>query len=232
MKRINPIYLLIALNIVLLLLRKVLLPDETSAALASGIESALLDLGVFGYLGIIAGYVVCGFFFVPLLIPLNILGGALYGAYAGTAVAVAGITFGSVASTLSARHVFSGVRRVVDKRAGLRRLLDRADNHRNLTIVMVRFAVFVPYLWQNIGLAATSSSAMRIALVTLISAIPGAAIYSFLGAGLVQAQNLRSLVIYVSVPALLMLLLSAAMFLLKGGTSESKRETENRDRRP
>ena len=91
-KRINPIWLLIALNIVLFVFRDLLLPDAARAAIAETVETTVLSLGVFGYAGIVLMYVLCGFFFVPLLIPLNILGGALYGAWAGTAVALAGIT--------------------------------------------------------------------------------------------------------------------------------------------
>lgn len=210
-KRVNPIYLLIALNIVLVLFRDVLLPEETSAAIASAVETTVLGLGVFGYVGIVVAYVLCGFFFVPLLIPLNILGGALYGAWVGTAVALTGITFGCIASTVSARYVFTGMQRVIDKRPGLQRLLARADNHRNLAIVMVRFAVVIPYLLQNIALAVTNSSIVRITLVTAVAALPGAAIYSFLGAGLVQAEDVSGFLVYLAVPVLLMLGLTGAL---------------------
>jgi uncharacterized membrane protein YdjX (TVP38/TMEM64 family) len=227
-KRINPIFLLIALNILLVLFRTVILPEEVSAALAAGIESTLLRLGVLGYLGIVIGYVLCGFFFVPLLMPLNILGGALYGAYVGTAVAVAGITLGSVASTVSARYVFTGMQSVIDKRPGLRRLLDRADNHGSLTIIMVRFAVVVPYLWQNIALAATRSSAVRIGVITAVSAIPGAAIYSFLGAGLVQSEDMKALIFYLTIPVALMLLMIFLMGLFKARFEGSSNEPADR----
>lgn len=214
-KRINPIHLLIALNILLFVFRDVLLPEETSAALAENIEATLVSLGVLGYIGIIAGYVLCAFFFVPLLIPLNILGGALYGAYVGTVVALVGVTLGTIASTVSARHVFTGMQESIDKRAGLKRLLDRADDHPNLTILLMRFAIVVPYLFQNIALAATRISITRITLVTVVSGIPGAAIYSLLGAGLVRADQVDEMLLYLAVPILLMLALSGAMILFQ-----------------
>lgn len=214
-KRINPIYLLIALNIILIAFRDVILPEETSAALALNIESALVQLGPAGYLGIVAAYVLCGFFFVPLLIPLNILGGALYGAYIGTAVALAGITFGCIASTVSARYVFTGMKKSVDQRPRLRKLIADADKHRNLVIVIMRFTVVIPYLWQNIALAVTSSSVTRIALVTAVSAIPGAAIYSFLGAGLVRADQVNELLFYLALPIVMLLVISGGMLYMK-----------------
>jgi len=210
-KRINPIFLLIALNILLILFRDVLFSDETSAAIAETVEASLISLGVFGYVGIIAGFVLCAFFFVPLLIPLNILGGALYGAYEGTIVALVGVTLGTMASTVSARHVFTGMHASIDKRAGLKRLLARADNYPNLTILLMRFAVVVPYLFQNIALAATKISITRITLVTAVSAIPGAAIFSLLGAGLVRANQVDEMLLYLAAPIALMLVVTGAL---------------------
>jgi len=204
-KRINPIYLLIALNVILILFRDVILPEETTAAFAAGVESMLLRLGPWGYGGIVAVYILCGFFLVPLLIPLNILGGALYGAWVGTIIALVGITLATVASVISVRQVFTGMQSSIEKRPSLQRLIATADRHTNLAILAVRFSVIVPYLMQNIALAATSASAARITLITAVSAIPGAAIYSFLGAGLVAAEDASELLLYVAVPILLML---------------------------
>lgn len=215
MKRINPIYVLIVLNIVLVLFRDVLLPEETSAALAATIETSLARLGIVGYAGIVAAYALCGFFFVPLLIPLNILGGALYGVAAGTAIALVGITLSCIASTVSVRHVFTGMQRSIGNRPTIQRLIAHADTHRNLSIVMVRFAFIVPYLVQNIALAATGSSVTRIALVTTLSALPGAAIYSALGAGLVQAASARELFYYLTVVAVMILFLMVGMAYMK-----------------
>jgi len=218
--RINPIFILILLNVVLILFRDVILPPETTAAFGAAVESTLVRLGFFGYAGIVAAYVVCGFFFVPLLIPLNILGGALYGALGGTIVALAGITLGTVASVFSARHLFTGMQSTIEKRPALRRLVAGADRHSVLAILMVRFSIVVPYLLQNIALAATSVSTTRITLITAVSAIPGAAIYSFLGAGLVEAERADELIIYVLIPILLMLMLTAAIawFRARAGT--------------
>lgn len=215
MKRLSPIHLLIALNVLLILFRDLLLPDGTSAAIAASVESTLVALGPFGYLGLVLAYVVCSFFFVPLLIPLNILGGALYGAWAGTAVALAGITLGCVASTVSTRYVFTGMQHTIDRRPGLKRLISGADRHRDLVIVMVRFAVVVPYLFQNIALALTSASITRLAVLTAVSAIPGAAIYSFLGAGLVESGDVTQMLLYLGIPVALMLALTGVLAWLK-----------------
>jgi uncharacterized membrane protein YdjX (TVP38/TMEM64 family) len=74
---------------------------------------------------------------------------------------------------------------------------------------------------QNIALSATRSSAIRVTLITTVSAIPGAAIYSFLGAGLVQAEDVTELMLYVSVPVLLMLAITGAMFYFRSRYAEA-----------
>ena len=221
MKRINPIYLLIALNIVLILFRDFILPEEMTAAISAGVESTLTRLGPFGYVGIVVVYILCGFFFVPLLIPLNVLGGTLYGALTGTVVALVGITLATIASVVSVRYLFTGMRDSIDKRPSLMKLISHADVHSIFVILAVRFSVIVPYLLQNIALAATNISATRITLVTAFSAIPGAAIYSLLGAGLVEAQQVSELVLYVAVPILLMLGLTGAMLYFRNRSQSS-----------
>jgi uncharacterized membrane protein YdjX (TVP38/TMEM64 family) len=210
-KRINPIHLLIALNLLLILFRDLILPEGTSAALAEGVEATLVALGPFGYAGLVLAFLLCSFFFVPLMIPLNILGGALYGPGAGTAVALTGITLGCIASTISVRYVFTGMQQTIEKRPALKRLIAGADRHLDLVIVMVRFTVIVPYLFQNIALALTRASIARLTLLTAVSAIPSAAIYSFLGAGLVAADDLQQLLLYIGLPIALMLALAGAL---------------------
>lgn len=215
MKRINPVYLLIAFTALLFLLRDWLLPAETTAAIAASVESALIALGPLGYAGIVAGFGVSGFFFLPFVIPLCILSGALYGAWAGTGVALAGIVLSTVTSTVSVRHVFTGMQQTIDKRPKLKRMISNADRHLNLVIVTVRFAVIVPLLFQHVALALTHASLTRLAVVTSVSSIPAAAIFAFLGAGLVEADEVTDLTLYLAIPVALMLLLTLALAWFK-----------------
>lgn len=232
MKRVHPIYLLIALNVVLILLRDVILPEDTTAAIAANVEAFLVRLGVLGYLILVGAYVLCGFFLIPLLIPFNVLGGALYGPWIGTLVALAGITLATVASVYSVRNVFTGMQQSLENRPMLRRVVGAADRHRNLTVLIVRFSVIAPYLLQNIALAATSISTARITLITAVSAIPGAAIYSLLGAGIVAADDVSELMLYVALPILLMLGLTAAIAYFRHSaidTDPMNGETDRKD---
>lgn len=211
MKRINPIYLLIAFTALLILLRDWLLPAETTAAIAASVESALIALGPFGHVGIVAAFGVTGFFFLPFVIPLCLLGGALYGPWVGTALALAGLVLSTATSTLAVRHVFTGMQQTIEKRPKLKRMIASADRHLNLVIVTVRFAIIVPPLFQHVALALTGASLTRLVLVTSVASIPAAAIFSFLGAGLVEADNVTDLTLYLAIPVALMLALTLAL---------------------
>ena len=215
MKRINPIYLLIAFTALLILLRDWLLPAEMTDAIAASVESALIALGPFGYAGIVAAFGVTGFFFLPFVIPLCILGGALYGPWVGTALALAGLVVSTATSTLSVRHVFTGMQQTIDKRPRLKRMIASADRHLNLVIVTVRFAIILPPLFQHVALALTGASLTRLVLVTSVASIPAAAIFSFLGAGLVEADSVTDLTFYLAIPVAFMLALTLALYWFK-----------------
>lgn len=108
----------------------------------------------------------------------------------------------------------------MDRNPRLQRFVDTADRHMNLAILMIRFAVVVPYQLQNIALAMTRASIARITVLTMLSAIPGAVVYSFLGAGLVQAEEAKELLLYVAVPIILMLAVTAVMSWLNSRERE------------
>lgn len=211
MRRVNPIYLLVGFNVLFFVARTWLVPETSAERFGHFLEVTLAGLGWIGYAGILGVYSVCSFFFIPLLIPINILCGAIYGPYLGTAVAMVGITLGCVASTLSVRHVFRGLQRTIDERPAARRILGQVERHGGVVVILVRLAFVVPYLVQNIVLASTSLSLSRLTLLTVLGALPGAAIYSFLGAGLVQADSVDQLALYMAVPLVLLVVIGLVL---------------------
>lgn len=211
MRRINPIWLLIAFNILFFVVRQWLLPEGAIEQFSTYMETTLTDVGAIGYAGVLCLYVLCAFFFIPLLIPINMLCGAVYGAYAGTIVSIAGITLGSIASTVSVRHVFTGMQRMVDKRPAAQKLLEQVNQRGSMVVILVRLAFVIPYLLQNIVLAATSVGIVRLTLLTLVGTVPSAAIYSFLGAGLMRAENASELGAYLAVPLVLLIVITLAL---------------------
>jgi uncharacterized membrane protein YdjX (TVP38/TMEM64 family) len=221
LKKINPIWLLIGFNVLLFVFRDWILPAGATARFGDSMEALLASLGAVGYLGIVGIYSVCSFFFIPLLIPLNILCGAIYGPYAGTAVSIVGITLGCYASTLSVRHVFTGMQRAIDRRPSVQKILAQFARHGAIVVIVVRLAFIVPYMIQNIVLAATTINIYRLVWLTAIGSLPGAAIYSFLGAGLVQSESANEFAIYLAVPLLLLGVISLLLrhFNKRYGTS-------------
>jgi uncharacterized membrane protein YdjX (TVP38/TMEM64 family) len=207
-RKINPIYLFIAFSIVVFSLRDVILPEHVTAAIGDGFEATLASLGVYGYVGVTVIYTLCSFFFIPLLIPLNIVCGALYGPYVGTLVAIVGITLGCIASTISVRYVFKGMQHGIEQRPTAQKILRQIARHGSLMVIAVRLAFIVPYLLQNIVLAVTSIGIYRLTLLTAVGALPGAAIYSFLGAGLVRSESADQFALYMAIPLALLLVIS------------------------
>ena len=208
MRRINPIWLLIAFNVLFFVGRDWLLPPDALATFSDWTGAVLGRLGILGYAGVVTIFGLCGFFFVPLLIPLNMLCGAVYGAWTGAAVSIVGITLGSYASTYSVRHVFTGMQRTLDSRPAAQKLLRQIDRHGSMVVILVRLAFVVPYLIQNILLAVTRIGIHRLALLTALGGLPAAAIYSFLGAGLVAAEDTAELALYLAVPLVLLIVIS------------------------
>jgi uncharacterized membrane protein YdjX (TVP38/TMEM64 family) len=173
-------------------------------AFTQGVEHFVTGLGFAGYGIIVAAYALCSFFFIPLLIPLNIASGALYGPYVGTAVAVASITAGSAASAVSVRHVFTGMHEFVEKRPGAEKILRHVGSGSGPVVLLLRLAFIVPYLWQNVALALAPIPIKRLVALTALGSVPGAAVYSLLGAGLVKPGDLHSLALYAGIPLLLL----------------------------
>ena len=67
------------------------------------------------------------------------------------------------------------------------------------------------YLLQNIVLAVTSLSVYRLTLLTAIGSLPAAAIYAFLGAGLVQSESATELTLYLTVPLVLLVVITLVL---------------------
>lgn len=215
MRKLNPVLLLIIFSILIFLVRKIFFPAYTDDMLISALQNVLAQLGYLSVVYVLAGFTVCAFFFIPVLMPLCILCGAFYGPLQGSVVALAGITLGCVASTMSVRRVFRGMGRVVMDNPEYKNLLVKLTRHGVVVALLVRLAFVVPYILQNILLALTNISTTRLALLTLLGGIPGAISYSFLGAGLVSLGNTDLYGALVMVPVVLLYLVNALVTFLR-----------------
>jgi len=200
LKKFNPILLLVFFTVLIFILRKLFFPEFSDEALITSLEAMLGPLGVASIAILLGLYFFCSFFFIPILIPLNIACGALYGPLTGSLVALSGILVSCLASTVSVRYVFRGLGKYAMEHPDLKDYLVQVTRHGALTVILVRLAFVVPYLLQNLVLAMTNLSLLRLITLTFLGAIPGVVSYSFLGAGLMSLENTQSFVLYLSVP--------------------------------
>lgn len=122
-------------------------------------------------------------FSLPIATIVTLLGGFLFGMWLGSALSVIGATLGSVAVFLAARTAFYDL---FHARAGaaLARLEEgfRRDSFNYL--LFLRLVPVFPFWLVNIVPALLGMKLGRYTLATLIGIIPGAIVYSSVGAGL------------------------------------------------
>ena len=224
MKKFNPILLLVFFTILVFILRKLFFPEFSDEALVTSLESFLGPIGIASIAILLGIYFVCSFFFIPVLIPLNIACGALYGPLTGSIVALSGILVSCLASTVSVRYVFRGLGKYAMEHPDLKDYLVQVTRHGVLTVILVRLAFVVPYLLQNLVLAMTNLSLLRLITLTFIGAIPGVVSYSFLGAGLMSLENTQSFVFYLSVPLFILIGMTLIIPVLRQRMGVSSKE--------
>lgn len=214
LKKINPVLLLILFSILIFIARKVLFPDYSDAAVVGMIEQLLGRFGPLSLFYLMAVYLLCSFFFIPILIPLNMVCGALYGPVLGSVIAMTGILLSCVASTLSVRYVFRGLGSYAMDHPDVKKFLNQITRHGIVVVVIVRLAFIVPYLVQNMILAMSNIPLSRLLALTLVGSLPGVVSYSFLGAGLVNLDDASVYGVYLGVPLFLLVTVTAVIHFL------------------
>ena len=164
---------------------------------------------------LLALYLLCSFFFIPILIPLNIVCGALFGPVPGALVALAGILLSCFASTVSVRYVFTGMGEYAMTHKEVKKFLNQITRHGIIVVIIIRLAFVVPYLLQNMILAVTNIRLGMLLVLTLVGALPGAFSYSFLGAGLVSLDRASTYGLYLLVPLVILASASYIIHLLR-----------------
>lgn len=122
-------------------------------------------------------------FSLPIAVVVTLVGGFLFGAWLGATLSVIGATVGSIAVFLAARTAFYDLFRARAGRA-LARLEEgfRRDSFNYL--LFLRLVPVFPFWLVNIVPALLGMKLGPYALATLIGIIPGAVVYSSVGAGL------------------------------------------------
>lgn len=163
-----------------LVLAGVVLGGRQLASLVPAFAAWVRDLGPFGPLAFIGGYVVAAVAFVPGAL-LTLAAGAVFGVSAGTAYVLVGATLGSSASFLISRHLARGAferRLSANPRFGA---IDRAIAREGRKVVLLlRLSPVFPFTLLNYALGLTRIRFTDF-LVASIGMLPGTLLYTYTG---------------------------------------------------
>lgn len=134
--------------------------------------------------------------FVALYIPgpfiLNLLAGALFGPFIGTAAASVSAAVGSVAAFLVARYILHDA--VRGRFPGQVISIDKAiDNMGWFYVVLLRLVPGLPVGLTNLLMGVTNVSALRFFLASLIGVVPWIAFYVVAGGELAQLKSIEDI---------------------------------------
>lgn len=137
-------------------------------------------------LGFVAAYVVIVGFSLPGATIATLTGGFLFGTLAGAALSVVGATIGACVIFLAARFgPGERLRERIDASSGaLRRVKRGLDANQWSMLFFIRFVPVVPFFVANLVPAFLGVPLHRFTISTFFGIMPGAVVYSSVGAGL------------------------------------------------
>lgn len=123
---------------------------------------------------------------LPVGVFLTIAGGLLFGAWAGTALAVIGGSIGACLLFLATRHAFAAP---LLARGGpmLARIRAGLESGGFWYLLSLRLLPVVPFWVTNLGPGLVGMRLAPYALATVLGIIPGTAVFAAMGAGLSEA---------------------------------------------
>lgn len=134
----------------------------------------------------VAAYMVIVAFSLPGATVATLTGGFLFGLFPGAAYNVLGATLGAIAVFLAARAGFGAdvARRIEGKGGAAARLQTALRENEWSALLIMRLVPAVPFFLANLLPAFVGTSLFRFALTTFLGIIPGAVVYTSVGAGL------------------------------------------------
>lgn len=136
---------------------------------------------VLAYVGIVA-------FSLPGATIATLTGGFLFGLFPGVLFNVGGATLGAVAVFLAARAGFGAdvAARIAQKGGPAARLQQALRENEWSALLIMRLVPAVPFFIANLLPAFVGTSLLRFALTTFVGIIPGALVFTSVGAGLAE----------------------------------------------
>lgn len=181
-----PILLILATAV----LGAVLLRDQLSFEALSRHRAALLEFRDAHYLAAVVMFVAAYAGLVALSLPgalvATLTGGFLFGLFPGVLLNVTGATIGAVAVFLAARAGFGAALsdRIAAGGGAAARLMAGLRENELSVLFLMRLIPAVPFFLANLIPAALGVGLGRFALTTFFGIMPGALVYTWVGAGL------------------------------------------------
>lgn len=139
-----------------------------------------------------AAYVVLYAVAIAAVLPASVvtlLGGAVFGAWEGAALAWAGSLLGTLLThTLARRVMRKGIQRIFGEHRLMRRLRERADT---MTLFRLRILPVAPFATLDYLAGLAGASLKRLLAATAIGVVPSVVAYAYVGAALVGAAGGR-----------------------------------------
>jgi uncharacterized membrane protein YdjX (TVP38/TMEM64 family) len=137
-------------------------------------------------LAFVAGYALLVGFSLPGAFIATLTGGFLFGTFPGVLFNVTGASLGAIAIFLAARSGFgAGFAAAVDGKGGaVARLKAGLQDNEWSMLFLMRLVPVVPFFLANLIPAFVGTSLRRFAVSTFFGIMPGALVYSSVGAGL------------------------------------------------
>ena len=163
---------------------------------AQVLQEWIEGFGIIGYIIFILLYVVAAVFLLPASI-LTILAGAAFGQYLGPILALIAATIGATVAFVIARYI---ARDMIVSKFGKNPLFKKIDDGLRENgvsfLILTRLVPIFPYNVQNYIYGLTSIKIWTFALVSLITMAPGALIYAFMAATIVEEGFSLKLLLY------------------------------------
>ena len=134
----------------------------------------------------VLAYVVIVAFSLPGATIATLTGGFLFGLFPGVLYNVAGATLGAIAVFLAARAGFGAdmAAKMEQKGGAAARLQQGLRENEWSVLLMMRLVPAVPFFLANLIPAFVGTSLFRFAITTFVGIMPGAFVYTSVGAGL------------------------------------------------
>lgn len=184
-------------------------------------QNFIKSLGVFAPIAFLLVFTLAPVVFIPI-IPLSITGGILFGPLMGTIYTVIGSTLGASAAFMVSRYI---AKDWIDQKSHttVKMVQTRIKDHGWKFIALSRINPLFPFNLQNYAFGITEIPFKTFFITTLLSMIPGAIAYVYLGyTGLQILADGYSIFIKIAVSLLFIILVGMIPYYIIKNTAHNK----------